>query len=668
MASATYSIYQARRYHAFIDGLRAIAILTVVGSHAGVPFFEGGYIGVDVFFVISGYLIINHIIEDIDGGRFSFFGFFARRTFRILPVFLLVTICTTVLATTILVPDEPKKFANSVFLSAIMAANHYFLAHQGYFDMAAFTKPLLHMWSLAVEEQFYLVAPAILLGLAAVTTRMPVTRRRTAWIGIVATLAIVSFAICVAFTFPVGRANVSFYIMPARGWEFILGGAAPFFASGLRRAPAWACEAVAAAGLGAIVFAMLAFDADTIYPSYFATIPVIGATAIIACGLAKPDNFVARGLSNHYMVAIGLVSYSWYLWHWPLIYSVRVVNLGQPHLVPDLAAVLFSLALAGLTYRFFERPIREFRLRCPISPRSVVVTGAIACIAVGGLGYYWSWRIAPRMLPQLTGLEAIPTDTTVGAPVRHRGMIVGDSHALVIAKQLQRYAAHSGAALDDATMIGCLPLIGVSIRDARGRSATYCQSFLGAHSFDGQDFVVMLARWNYYLGLPPSDPYFRSASFAPEDAPGKSIDPYALLAERLDATLQAARQAGVRRILLIGPTPEFPWYAPYCVIRGLRLGRDICTIPRGLVDIRRQRTLAVLRDVAARFDIVRFLDPIDVFCSASICRANSGSTMHFFDLTHLSPAGMERLYDRYHSDFQWALNGGGTATNARSGR
>src|SRR5262249_8816960 len=158
------SIHQIRTHRAYIDGLRAVAILTVVASHTALPGFKGGYVGVDVFFVISGYLIINQILEDIKSGRFNVFDFWARRTFRILPAFLFVILICMLVATTFVVQPEHKEFSESFFLSALMVANHHYLAHQGYFDMAAFTKPLLHMWSLAVEEQFYLVAPLILLS------------------------------------------------------------------------------------------------------------------------------------------------------------------------------------------------------------------------------------------------------------------------------------------------------------------------------------------------------------------------------------------------------------------------------------------------------------------------------------------------------------------------
>jgi len=181
MGASIASIHEVRIYRPFIDGLRAVAILTVVGSHISLPGFSGGFVGVDIFFVISGYLIINQIAEDIENKRFNILDFATRRTFRILPAFLLVMVVCLALSTTIFMQAEPKDFAESFFLSAIMFANHHFLSHTGYFDMAAVTKPLLHMWSLAVEEQFYLLAPLTLLAMTATTAKMKPENRRRTW-------------------------------------------------------------------------------------------------------------------------------------------------------------------------------------------------------------------------------------------------------------------------------------------------------------------------------------------------------------------------------------------------------------------------------------------------------------------------------------------------------
>ncbi len=668
MATPSDQLHQVRRYRAFIDGLRAVAIITVVGSHTGLPGFGGGYVGVDIFFVISGYLIINQIIEDIEAKRFSFFAFATRRTFRILPAFLLVMVSTLALATTVFVQPEHKEFAESFFLSGIMLANHHFLAHQGYFDMAAITKPLLHMWSLAVEEQFYLLAPLTLFSMSAAAAGMRPENRSRTWIAVTFGLGIVSLAACVAFTYPPGRSNVSFYIMPARGWEFILGGAVPSIATSLRRLPLWLIECLAISGLAAIVVSVGLFDSEMLYPYYWAVVPATGATLIIVSGLLEPRNYVARGLATWPMVGVGLLSYSWYLWHWPLISFVRTINFGQQKLGEQLAAAALALVLAALTYRFVELPTRRWRQKCPFRPGAVVGAGALSCLAVAGVGYLWSLRVAPLMQPQLTGLAPTKSINRDYPPVLHHGVLLGDSHAAAVAKPFQEYARQAGSTLTLVARAGCPPLLNTAVEDDRQRIASYCEPFFKTMAFQGDDFAIITARWNYYLGLPPSDPFYASSVLVPPQGAAAMENPYELLAKGFAATIAKAKKAGVRRILVIGPLPEFPWYAPYCVMRSIRLGVDICTIPRSAVEARRDRTIATLHAVIHDADWIRFIDPIDLFCTRTDCRPNNGAQLYFSDMSHLSAAGAERLFRTYRREFLWALTGDDAGKKSVSSR
>lgn len=651
MGASIASIHEVRVYRPFIDGLRAIAILTVVGSHISLPGFSGGFVGVDIFFVISGYLIINQIAEDIENKRFSILDFATRRTFRILPAFLLVMVVCLALSTTIFMQAEPKDFAESFFLSAIMFANHHFLSHTGYFDMAAVTKPLLHMWSLAVEEQFYLLAPLTLLGMTATTANMKPENRRRTWIAITFALGIVSFVACVMFTYPSIRPNVSFYIMPTRGWEFILGGAVPAFAAVVRRLPAFVNKSLAIAGAAAIVLAVLFFDSDMLYPFYWVAVPVIGATSIIIAGLIEPRNVVARVLATKPMVWIGLVSYPWYLWHWPLISFVRTMNFGEQSFAEEIGAAALSLALAVLTYRFVELPVRRLRKKHKFRPAAVVALGTASCVVIASLGYLWSLRITPLMLPQLSGLGPPQISGRDYPPVSHHGVLMGDSHALVIEQSFKEYARRAGASLTSVLDVGCPPFK-AAVKDGRGRPAARCDSF-DPKPLQGAEFAIITTRWNFYLGLPQSDPFHRS--FLLIDQTKK--DPYEILAAGLVATLSDAKRAGVRRILVIAPLPEFPWYSPACVVKAIRVGSDTCSILRAKVDARRERTMTVLRQAAAPFENVRLIDPINLFCTATECRPNKGVELFFFDTSHLSSAGAERLYQGYERDFLWALTG-----------
>jgi hypothetical protein len=197
------------------------------------------------------------------------------------------------------------------------------------------------------------------------------------------------------------------------------------------------------------------------------------------------------------------------------------------------------------------------------------------------------------------------------------------------------------------------------VKDGRGRPAARCDSF-DPNAFQGAEFAIISVRWNFYLGLPQSDPFHRS--FLLIDGQARK-DPYEILAAGLAATLSDAKHAGVRRILIVAPLPEFPWYSPACVVKAIRVGNDTCSVLRAKVDARRARTMTVLRQAVAAFDNVRLIDPINLFCTETECRPNKGTELFFFDTSHLSSAGAERLYRGYERDFLWVLTGDATSRN-----
>jgi len=278
-------------------------------------------------------------------------------------------------------------------------------------------------------------------------------------------------------------------------------------------------------------------------------------------------------------------------------------------------------------------------------------------VLVASLGYLWSLRITPLMLPQLSGLGPPQVTGRDYPPVSHRGVLMGDSHALVIEQPFKEYARRAGASLTSIFEVGCPPFK-AAIKDGRGRPAAGCDSF-DPKTFQGAEFAIIAARWNFYLGLPQSDPFHRSFLLTNQT----KKDPYEILAAGLAATLSDAKRAGVRRILVIAPLPEFPWYSPACVVKAIRVGFDTCSILRAKVDARRERTMTVLRQVVAAFEDVRLIDPINLFCTEAECRPNKGTELFFFDTSHLSSAGAERLYQGYEHDFLWALTGDDAGKN-----
>jgi peptidoglycan/LPS O-acetylase OafA/YrhL len=641
-------------YKPFVDGLRAIAILSVVVGHLELPGASGGFVGVDVFFVISGYLIINQITADIRNRRFSMLDFWARRVLRILPAFLLVVSVCLLLAVIVLVQFEYREFAASFFFSTIMQANHYFLSKQNYFETVAYVKPLLHTWSLSVEEQFYLVAPLALVGMVAWTNKLSAPVALRIWIAFTAGLFAVSFVLCVALTRD--RHNIAFYLMIPRGWEFLLGGIVPLCIGTVRGWPRAAITALALAGAAAIAIAVGGLGPATAYPSYVATLPALGAMLIIIGGLADPHNAVARALGTAPFVAIGLVSYSWYLWHWPLLSFLRLANSGAHDLVMELGAMALALVLAGLTWRFVEQPIREWRRQAAKRSATVVLAGVVACALIGSAGGLWSKYAMPHLTPSLVGLEPVAVaDTPYPQVVRH-GALVGDSQADELAGMLTEHARREGDALTVTKYGGCPPVIHVTIL-YNHKPLTICRELYQRLALAGSEFLILAAVWDLYVTPPPLDRDFIPLGLADPQTGRPAEDPYALLASGLTAMIAEAKRAGVKRILVVDALPRFPARPPNCVLRMIRLGIDRCSASRASVDAHLARTRDTLRRVTAGVEGVRLIDPINVFCTPLLCRPYEGDTVYFKDIIHLSPAGAERFYNAFRNDFRWVLVG-----------
>ena len=338
----------------------------------------------------------------------------------------------------------------------------------------------------------------------------------------------------------------------------------------------------------------------------------------------------------------------------PLISFVRSTSFGEQSAITGLVLAVSSLALAILTYHRIEQPFRRWGRKFPLHPIYVVATAVTLCLALGEIGFQWSSRIAPRTLPTLTGLEAQNLTSGNYPPVSHRGVLLGDSHAGHLLEPLGEYAQRVGADLAAVTGVGCPPLLETNLQDQTGRTMSRCNHFFHEIAFRGYQFAIFAARWNFYLGLPQSDPFDRSFTLISLD---RKTDSYQAFAAGLEATIADATLSGIRRIVLIAPPPEFPWYAPYCVMRAIRLQIDLCKIARKNVELRRERTMSILQKIGAQFN-VRVIDPIDLFCTTSECRPNTGKAMLFSDTNHLSPAGIEIFYEKYRNDFEWVFAGG----------
>jgi len=638
-------------YLPFVDGLRAVSILAVVGFHVGVPGFSGGFVGVDIFFVISGFLICNQIIGALERDQFSILSFYARRGVRILPAYLLMLAVVDALAPFFLpTPGVYQDFLLAAALAPLMVSNVLFYLRQGYFDLAADQKPLLHTWTLSVEEQFYLVVPMLLI------TIFRLGRRRfgAMALGIAVLIAAASLAGAILHTTTSGR-NPAFYLSYWRAWEFVagalIGGRLVVMA---RRMPRALAEAIGIAGLAAILAAIVLIDARMPYPSWRAILPVAGASLLILAGYAQPTIIVARLLALRGFVGIGLVSYSWYLWHWPILSFLRISRVGETSLLPDLiGGGVVALALAYLSYRYVERPIRRWRPAFGDFKRGrrIVVAGAAACLtvaALGGASAFVGYLTTKSYVATRYGTEGqgvidsdchvVTTSTLPGHCVTGRyGVLIGDSHADALYGSFAKHFAAQGVRLIGIARGGCDPAL-FAPTQRRDNRRHGCANLLGP-------FETMMAA--------PTPPAFVIITSAWASR--------ALLSQAHYAELVAQFDPRRTRVLLIGPVPMFNSSSLDCVVLSdwHRQSRDRCTSPRAAAEAARAPILDVLKATAARFANVRTIDPTDLFCDAQVCRPFRGDNVYYLDGGHVLPSGADRIYAGFADDFRWLTGSGG---------
>lgn len=364
------------KYRSEIDGLRALAVLPVILFHAGFNTFSGGFVGVDVFFVISGYLITTILINELEAGNFSIVHFYERRARRILPALFLVMFACLPFAWFWLLPQDMKSFSQSLVAVSAFASNILFWRTSGYFDTATELKPLIHTWSLAVEEQYYVLFPLFML------IAWKLGKRWT--VGILAVVAAISlgFAQWGAYAKPA----FTFYMLPTRAWELLVGAFVALYYSehNIKKHQYWASELGSLLGFALIGYATFSYNEKTPFPSIYALVPTIGAALIIV--FATNKTLVGKLLSTKPFLWIGLISYSAYLWHQPLFAFARQRSLGEPSQALLTLLALSTLPLAYLTWKFVERPFRNKHF----VPRKNVFILGILCsfffVVIGLLG------------------------------------------------------------------------------------------------------------------------------------------------------------------------------------------------------------------------------------------------------------------------------------------
>lgn len=667
-------------YRPDVDGLRAIAVAIVVAFHVGLPGFSGGFVGVDIFFVISGFLITGLLLDELRrSGTISFSRFYARRVRRLLPALLLVIATTLLLGGLVLlsVTGEQQDLAKSALATVLSVSNFYFWSAIRYFSVHSDLMPLLHTWSLSVEEQFYMVWPALLLTLLVVLAKRDFGAYLRRLPMVLLTLAVVSFAANLWLT--ANARNAAFYLMPARAWEFALGGLITLAAPSLSEMSGRLRIVVFGAGMTAIVLATCLLDADTSFPGVAVLLPTLGAAAVIAAGCGTSRGILATAP----MVRLGLLSYSWYLWHWPLLSLARVLDLGQRSVLRDTMIALLALGAAWLTFRFVEEPVRSQRVKLFGDTRRSLLVGATLSLAVvfcamtlGWMARYsnshvvgrWAKSVADArgdlpvptaqcMPEQYTHFAGFAYDSCATLPKQSvRIALWGDSHANQLYPLMNKESQAIHVNIREYARASCPPLLGV-MPYHNGMANHECARFNAAVIGDlehlagqGLEGVVIAARWTGYVGLGQPNPALGpAASLSYGDTVLSPEESLRALQIGLTATVNRLRRAGLR-VLIVGQIPELYYSVPECL---LRRSAQECAMERQRVNDRREAAMTVLRSELVPDRSVRLLDPIDALCDTRSCYPVRGGVVMYSDSHHLTATGVETLAPQFDPELIW---------------
>jgi peptidoglycan/LPS O-acetylase OafA/YrhL len=644
-----------------IDGLRAVAVLAIAIHHAFPTLAPGGFVGVDIFFVISGFLITRIVAAEMAEGRFSFTRFYLRRVRRIVPAYIAVTALVTALAAWLLLPRAFQLFGGSLAASGLFLTNVWFTQGMGYFAPQALQSPLLHLWSLGVEEQFYLVWPLLLAGLA----WAPLRAARPLIVVALAAASLVGAQWLIAHNGSIW----AFYLFPTRVWEFVAGG---LLALGYLPPPRGPVAANLAAGGGLLLIgaSLGVIGEATPFPGLFAIPACFGAALTIWSGQGHAPA-AAAPLRWRSMVGIGLISYSLYLWHWPLLVLGRVWLQRPLHAQEAALAVILSVILATLTWRFVEQPFRKAPrqvskrgLALTLSPLLLMVAAGVVLFATKGL----PMRLAPaaRTAAAFSGTDINPARDLcfnkarldrpgcrfgAAADARDYDILVwGDSHADAITPGIVAWAKARGLSVREATKGGCPPLVDVRAVAPRRGEIPGCREttpFLLKEIAANPNLklIVLAARWPMYAD--PSVVYDPdSPPITLQDARRRSTAAYPL-GQALDRMLSAIAATHTRaRVVIVGPVPELTFNPPDCVAQALHLGRGeaVCRdAPAALPLIRARKAEREIREALRRHPQATAIFPSDDLCTAASCLIARHGTLLYFDDDHLSASGARML-------------------------
>lgn len=633
-------------YRREIDGLRAVAVLPVILFHAGFKAFEGGFIGVDVFFVISGYLITTIILSDMNKGKFSIVTFYERRARRILPALFFVMLCCLPFAWLWLLPNHLKDFSQSLTAVSAFSSNILFWQESGYFGTEAELIPLLHTWSLSVEEQYYVLFPLFLMAL---------WKLRKRWIfGSLVVIAIVS--LIVAQWGAYNKPTATFFLLPTRGWELAIGALIAFYFLYKREQAEFitshkaTSEVLGLFGLALICYSIFAFDKSTPFPGLYALIPTIGTAFIII--FSTSETIVGRLLSTKTMVGIGLISYSTYLWHQPLFVFARHRSLTDPSVALLIALSFLSIILAYFSWRFVEIPFRDKKVITRKMVFTFAVVGSVVFAAIGISGYLnngYDRRMNNNGIVLAHISEKVKINEGLNSECNEKFtlspncrtsdkpeiLVWGDSFAMHLVQGIME--SNQNAKIIQMTKNTCGPFFDVSpvkpkynIDWAKGCLDFNKNVYDWLNKNNTVKYAIISSPFVQYIG--DDKLYFNGKlhEASPE-----------LATEKFLITLDKLKSMGITPVIF-SPPPQNGKNIGECLVRGefFNGNLDACNFNRNKATDESIKVYKFLKNIA-NFHKVVFLD--DGICENGVCKTNIDSTFIYRDSGHLSRSGSALL-------------------------
>ncbi len=631
-------------YRPDIDGLRALAVLAVVLFHAFPGLLQGGFIGVDVFFVISGYLISSILFASLAQGRFSLRLFYVRRIRRILPALLTVMLTLLGAGWLLLTPDEYAELGHHLLAGASFLSNLQLYKESGYFDHAAEAKPLLHLWSLAIEEQFYIFWPLILAG----AWRL---RRRGWWPGLILLL----LSLGGNLWFIQKNPSATFYLPLFRFWELLAGGLLAYWQLH-RREPTRPLPVLSWLAAGLMLLSWFVIDRSRAFPGAWALLPVLAALGWMAAGADAPVN--RRLLSQRAVVAVGLISYPLYLWHWPLLSLLHVLQGGQPVWWARGLAVLLAVLLAWATYRWIERPLRfgKSRWMTPGLLLGLVLLGYAGQQTWQAQG--WPQRLSAAQVqhwqqaqayphlpfrndacaqryPQLGALDACLLSQNRPPEVA----LIGDSNS-------NQYYQSLAAQLPQTSVLnlgawGCLPFVGPDFQGKNDCARKQQQVLAAVLAEPSLHTIYVVGHWSYLA----------SGHFAESGNGWRLPAPLTLEAAQGfvangRAVLDKLQRSG-KHLVLLQDLPDLDFGIQSCF--DYRPGyvplspRSPCAIDRAAYQARSAAVHQQLDTLLGEFPAIATFDPASVLCDAQRCWAARNGEAWYFNGDHLNRAGADAV-------------------------